>query len=214
MIAAAPVPRVDEAHVMDIGPGQPVWGGDQGALKAGHGRALASAIQTGPVALGAAIAVIAVDGRLGAMPVGLSREVRAQASPLLRNRLGVLLMGGRHPAIQGHCQGRPPAGVMAQDRGLWGEPSPSADGTDRRHPTVVHRRSVRSLCTVSARVFSGIPPASSTACTQQEPLTMGLAPQPRTAMRVPLLLEPGSLYVMRDVARYQWKHGIMACKST
>jgi alkylated DNA repair dioxygenase AlkB len=43
---------------------------------------------------------------------------------------------------------------------------------------------------------------------------MGLAPQPRTAMRVPLLLEPGSLYVMRDVARYQWKHGIMACKST
>ena len=36
---------------------------------------------------------------------------------------------------------------------------------------------------------------------------------PRTGRRLPLLLEPGSLYVMQGKARYEWEHGIMARKS-
>jgi alkylated DNA repair dioxygenase AlkB len=36
---------------------------------------------------------------------------------------------------------------------------------------------------------------------------------PRTGVQVPVLIEPGSLYVMQGEARYQWKHGIMARKS-
>jgi alkylated DNA repair dioxygenase AlkB len=36
---------------------------------------------------------------------------------------------------------------------------------------------------------------------------------PRTGVQVPILIEPGSLYVMQGEARYQWKHGIMARKS-
>jgi hypothetical protein len=31
-------------------------------------------------------------------------------------------------------------------------------------------------------------------------------------MKIPLLLEPRSVLVMSDVARYQWKHGIPARK--
>jgi alkylated DNA repair dioxygenase AlkB len=36
---------------------------------------------------------------------------------------------------------------------------------------------------------------------------------PHTGVQVPVLIEPGSLYVMQGEARYQWKHGIMARKS-
>ena len=36
---------------------------------------------------------------------------------------------------------------------------------------------------------------------------------PRTGVQVPVLIEPGSLYVMQGEGRYQWKHGIMARKS-
>jgi alkylated DNA repair dioxygenase AlkB len=35
----------------------------------------------------------------------------------------------------------------------------------------------------------------------------------RTGVQVPVLIEPGSLYVMQGEARYQWKHGIMARES-
>jgi alkylated DNA repair dioxygenase AlkB len=36
---------------------------------------------------------------------------------------------------------------------------------------------------------------------------------PPSGMQVPLLLEPGSLYVMQGEARYQWRHGIPSRKT-
>jgi hypothetical protein len=169
---------VDQEHLVDIVAGQPVWSGDQDPLKAGHGRAVSQAIQAGPIELGSAIALIAVDMLLREMPVRVSREVLAQASHLLLNRLGVLLTGGRNTDIQGHFHGIPPAGVMAQAKYLCRGPSPIAEGTGRLRPTVVHRRSVRSPCGVSARVFSWVPPACRTYATQEDTLMSGLAPQP------------------------------------
>jgi hypothetical protein len=156
---------LEEAHVMDIVPGH----------------AVSQAIQAGTVELGSAIAVITVDVLLCKMPVGPSREVLAQASPLLLNRLGVLLPGGRDTDIPGYFQGTPPAGVMAQDTCLHSYPSPIAEGTGRPYPTVVHRRSVRSPCAVSARVCSWVPPASNACYAQKDTPAMGLAPPPQGA---------------------------------
>jgi alkylated DNA repair dioxygenase AlkB len=36
---------------------------------------------------------------------------------------------------------------------------------------------------------------------------------PRTCMKLRLLLDPGSLYVMQGEARYQWKHSIPSRKT-
>jgi hypothetical protein len=169
---------VDEEHLMDIVTCQPVGSGHEHQVKGGQGRAIPQPIQTRPVEFGPTIAVIAVDMFLRKMPVGPRREVLAKADQLLFNGLRLLLSGGRDTDIQSHFHGTPPAGVMAQDTCLRGHPSPIAEGTDRHHPTAVHRHAVRSPCGVSAKAFSWVPPASSQYGTQKDTLAIGLVPQP------------------------------------
>src|SRR4030095_6621174 len=112
------------------------------------------------------------------MPRGLGRHIRAKPGQLLCNRRRLLWTGGRDTDIQGSFHGIPPVGVMAQDTCLRRGPSPMAAGTDRRHPTVVHRRSVRSPYGGSARVCSWVPPADREFDTQEDTLAMGLASEP------------------------------------
>jgi hypothetical protein len=169
---------VNEEHLMHIVAGQAIRSGHQDPFKGGQGGPIPQPIQARTVEPAPTIAVVAVEVFLGQMPLRLGRHICAQAGQLLVNRLHVLLTGGRDTDIQGDFHGIPPGGVMAQDTGLRRGPSPMAAGTDRRHPTVVHRRSVRSPCGVSARVGSEVPPASREYSTQEDPPAMGLAPQP------------------------------------
>ena len=167
---------VDEEHVMDIITSQPVGSGHEHKVEDGQGSAIPQPIQARPVEFGPTIAIVSVDVFLGQMPVGLGRYMRAKTGKLLLNRLCLWLPGGRDTDLQGHFHGTPPAGVMAQARCLRRCPSPIAEGTGRRHPIVVHRHSVRSPCSVTARVFSWVPPASREYSTQEDTPAMGLAP--------------------------------------
>jgi hypothetical protein len=112
------------------------------------------------------------------MPVRVSHAGLAQANTWRLIRLSWLLPGGRHTDLQGYFHGMPPVGVMAQARCLCRGPSPIAEGTERRPPTVVHRHAVRSRCGVAARVGSWVPPACGTYATQEDTLMSGLASQP------------------------------------
>jgi hypothetical protein len=167
---------VHEEHLMHIVAGQAIRSGHQDPLTDGQGGTIPQPVQAGAVQLGPTIAVIAGDVFLGQMPIRLSRDILVKPGQLLFNRLCLLLTGGRDTDIQGHFHGTPPAGVMAQDTCLRRCPSPMAEGTGKLHPTVVHRRSVRSPCGVSARVCSWVPPASREFDTQEDTPAMGLAP--------------------------------------
>jgi hypothetical protein len=167
---------LDEEHLMDIIAGQPVGGREQNPCKGGQGGAIPQPIQAWPIQRGPPIAIVAVDVCLSQRPLGLGRHMCAKTGQLLLNRLCVLLPGGRDTDLQSSCHGTPPAGVMAQDTCLRRGPSPSAEGTDRLHPTVVHRRAVRSPCGGSARVSSWVPPAYRTFETPEDTLAMRLAP--------------------------------------
>jgi hypothetical protein len=167
---------LDEEPLMHIVAGQAIRSGQQDPLEDGQGGPIPPPIQTRPMQLGPAIAVIAVDVCLGQLPIRLGRHIRAKPGQLLVNRLRLLLTGGRDTDIQGDFHGTPPAGVMAQDTCLRDRPSPMAEGTGRQYPTVVHRRSVRSPCGVSARVCSWVPPASREFEMQEDTVAMALAP--------------------------------------
>jgi hypothetical protein len=167
---------LDEEDLMDIVAGQPIGGREQDPCKGSQGDATPPPIQAWPIQLGPTIPIVAVDMCLSQMPIGLGRHMGAKTGQLLLNRLCVLLPGGRDTDIQGYFQGIPPARVMAQDMCLHGDPSPIAEGTGRRHPSVVHRCSVRSPCGVSARVCSGVPPASRKFDTPEDTRAMGLVP--------------------------------------
>jgi hypothetical protein len=167
---------VDEEHLMHIVAGQAIRSGHQDPFKNGQGGPIPPPIQARTVEPAPAVAVVAVDVCLGQMPLRLGRHIRAKPGQLLFNRLRLLLTGGRDTDIQGYCHGIPPVGAMAQDTCPRGCPSPIAEGTDRRHPTVVHRRSVRSPCGVSARVGSWVPPAHRECDAQEDTPAMDLAP--------------------------------------
>jgi len=92
-------------------------------------------IQTRPIQLSAAVAIIAVDMCFRQVPVRLLRHVGLQSLDLLLNGLRLLRSLGRHTGIHGHFHDRPPEG------GMVGWPSPTAEGTGRRSPNAVaHRR--------------------------------------------------------------------------
>jgi len=174
---AAPLGEfLDEEPLMDIVARQPIGGREQDPCTGGQGGAIPPPIQARPIQLGPTIPIVAVDGFLSQMPIGLGCHMGAKTGQLWRNRLCLLWPGGRDTDIQGYFQGTPPAGVMAQDTCLRGDPSPMAEGTGRLHPSVVHRRAVRSPCDVSARVCSWVPPAYRTFDTQEDTLAMRLAP--------------------------------------
>jgi hypothetical protein len=166
---------LDEEHWLHLVAGQAIRSGHEDPCKDGQGGPIPQPIQARPIPLGPTIAVVAVEVFLGQMPRRLGHHIRAKPGQLLFNRRRLLLTGGRDTDIQGYFQGIPPVGVRAQDTRLRRGPSPIAEGTDRRHPTVVHRRSVRSPCGVSARVCSWVPPAYREFDTQEDTPAMGLA---------------------------------------
>jgi hypothetical protein len=166
---------LDEAHWRHIVAGQAIRNGHQDPGNDGHGGPIPPPIQARPMPLGPTLAVVAVEVCRGQMPLRRGHHRRAQPGPRRVNRRRVRWTGGRDTDRQGYCHGSPPVGVMAQDTCLRRGPSPSAAGTDRRPPTVVHRRSVRSPCGVSARGCSGGPPASRAFETQADTPAMGFA---------------------------------------
>ena len=176
--AAALTAFVDEEQLMHIVPGQTIWGRDEDLFKGRQSGPVAQPIQPWALELGPAIAVIAVDMLLGQMPVGLQRDILAQARHLLLNRLRVLLPGGGDPDIEGNFHDDPPDGAMGQDPRLLHVPWPIAEGTGRHNPTVVDRRSVRPPSGAHARMFSWVPPASRESWTQEDTLVVALAAEP------------------------------------
>ena len=120
---------IDEEHLMHIVAGQPIGGRDQDPFKDGQGGPIPQPIQARPIQLGPTITIVAVDVFLSQMPIRLGRHICAKSGQLLRNRLRLLLTGGRDTDIQGYFHGIPPVGVMAQDMCLRRGPSPIAEGS-------------------------------------------------------------------------------------
>jgi len=167
---------VDEEPLRHRVAGQAIRSGHQDPFNDGQGGPIPQPIQARTGEPAPTRAVVAVEVFLGQLPLRLGRHRLAKPGPRRFNRLRLLVTGGRDTDRQGDFPGIPPVGVMAPDPGRRRWPSPMAEGTDRRHPTVVHRRSVRSPCGVSARVCSGVPPASREFETQEDTPAMGLAP--------------------------------------
>src|SRR5262245_6398350 len=94
-LAAALSEFIDKQHLVDIVARQAVGGGDQHALEGRKGSAVAQAIQTGTIELGATKPIIAIDVLFGQMPVLLLCDMDTQTVELLVNRLGLLLATGR-----------------------------------------------------------------------------------------------------------------------
>src|SRR5262249_37856294 len=105
-----------------------------------------------------------------------------ETSQRLLNRLRLLVAGGRNPDLEGNVHGSAPAhGVMGQGQYLPHASSPSAEGTGRPCPTVVHHRPVRQPHGAPASVCSWVPPASSVHWTQKDPPALGSAAKPQWA---------------------------------
>jgi hypothetical protein len=91
---------------------------EQDTVKGGHGCPVPEAIETGAIALGPARALIALDGLVGAIPIGVRRPGGAEAAQWVCNRLLLLLTRGRDTGVQDDCHGIPPEEAMAQGCGL------------------------------------------------------------------------------------------------
>jgi len=145
---------IDQAHLGYIVTRSTIRGGEQDTCKSGHGRPLPEAIATGAVALGPALAVIAIEMLVGDMPIGGRCPIVVEATQLLCNGLLLLLTRRRDPGVSSDCHGNPPDEAMAQDACLRSVPSPIAEGTGMPNPTVVHRHSVRGLSGVQASLWA------------------------------------------------------------
>jgi hypothetical protein len=82
---------IDQEHLMDIVARSTIRGGDQHICKGGHGSPISESIKTGALECGATIAVITVDVLIGHRPIGVRRNVIAETTELLFNRLVLLL---------------------------------------------------------------------------------------------------------------------------
>ena len=82
---------IDQEPLMDIVACETIRGGEQDTCKGSHGRPVSEAIETGAVQFGAALTVITVDVLVGHRPIGVRRNVIAQTTELLFNRLVLLL---------------------------------------------------------------------------------------------------------------------------
>jgi hypothetical protein len=82
---------IDQEPLMDIMACSTIRGGDQDAVKGSHGRPVSEAIEPGAAQFGSAITVITGDVLAGHRPIGVRRNVIAQTTELLFNRLVLLL---------------------------------------------------------------------------------------------------------------------------
>jgi hypothetical protein len=84
---------IDQEHLMDIVARAPIGGGDQDACKGCHGAAISQSIETRPLERGAAVAVVAGEGLVGDMPIGVGGDRVTETAELLINGRGLLLTG-------------------------------------------------------------------------------------------------------------------------
>jgi hypothetical protein len=127
-----------------------IRGGAQDTFKSGQGRPIPEAIETGAVAFGPALAVVARALLGGDVPSGVRRPRVVEATQWMCNRLLLLLTRRRDTGGQSDFHGRPPDDALEQDDGLRSVPSPSAEGTGMHHPPVVPRHAVLGLSGVHA----------------------------------------------------------------
>jgi len=73
---------------------------------------IAEAIETGAVQFGSALTVITVDVLVGHRPIGVRRDVIAQTTALLCNRLVLLLTSRCNPGVESDFHGAPPDDAM------------------------------------------------------------------------------------------------------
>jgi hypothetical protein len=91
---------LEEEHLMDIIPRQPIRISDEDLVERGHGRPIAEPVQAGALERGAAVAVVTEDVLLEQRPaVGL--EMRPQPVDLLLDGLRLGLSLGRDAHIDG-----------------------------------------------------------------------------------------------------------------
>jgi len=103
---------IDQEHLMDIVACSTIRGGDQDTCKGSHGHPVAEAIETGAVQFGSALTVITVDVLVGHRPIGVRRDVIAQTTALLCNRLVLLLTSRCNPGVESDFHGAPPDDAM------------------------------------------------------------------------------------------------------
>ncbi len=104
--AAVPGQLLDQQHLVDVVPGQPVRRRHQDSIQIGQRRVIPQPVQPRPPQAGAAIPVITVGMLVIQLPAAF-RDRRAQPVKLLLDRLRLRLAGGRHPRIH-RCPHRAP----------------------------------------------------------------------------------------------------------
>jgi len=109
---------IDQEHLMHIVTRQAIRGSDQHTLHGGHGHAIPEAMPPGTLECGATLAVITVDVLIGHRPIGVRRNVIAETTELLCNRLVLLLTSRCNPGVESDFHGLPPDDAMVQACGL------------------------------------------------------------------------------------------------
>jgi len=113
--SAAPLGEcVDQAHRMHLVARSTIRGRARDTCKGSHGRPTPETIEARAIAFGPALTVITIDGLLSDMPRGVRRPVIAEAAPLVRNRLLLLLTRRRDTGVESDFPGVPPDEAMAQ----------------------------------------------------------------------------------------------------
>ena len=132
---------IAQQHLLDIVAGQAIWGGDEDPLTGGHGGPIPSSVQAGPLALGPPRAIIALEVRLGAVPIRLGHAMRTETFERLGDRLGVLLTRGGDPDRESDFPMVPPEAMWTEASCLRHRRWSIAEGTGTPHPTVAPRHS-------------------------------------------------------------------------
>jgi hypothetical protein len=98
---------INQQHLMDVVPGQPVRRGHHDHVQLSQRRMIAEPVESRPAQAGAAKAVIAIDMLVIQLPAAPG-NLRAQPVKLLPDRLRLRLAGGRHPRIHRRPHQAPP----------------------------------------------------------------------------------------------------------
>ena len=105
--AAAAGQLIDQQHLVDVVPGQPVRRGHQHYVQLSQRRMIPQPVQPRPAQAGTAVAVITVDMLVIQLPATPGHR-RAQPVKLLLDGLRLGLAGGRHPRIHRRPHQAPP----------------------------------------------------------------------------------------------------------
>ena len=148
-LAAVTLQLLQEQHLMDVVPRQPIRVGDEDAIELGQGGEVAEPVEAGPPQRGPGVAVVAEDVIFRERPLAVSGDA-SQPVELLVDGLGLGLALGRDSDVDRDSH-RPPPGLWVEDGPKW---RPSRGAAGRHGPTAGCRRRGRDGCEAPSRIAS------------------------------------------------------------